>query len=546
MPSPQHHPERHDRAMSRSTPTTPRPVALAAMDDQRRTIALLSTPSTYGPDVREVRRIDTHSAIVFLAGDRAYKLKRAVRYDYLDFSTLESRLHACADEVRLNRRTAPDLYLGHLPITCESDGSLRIDGSGAVVDWVVEMARFDDSAVFDQMAERGELDVSLMPELARAVARLHAVAEWRFDHGGRRGMAWVIDGNADGFAEYGPGMLDPAACRRLTSLSHEMLERQADRLMARRPQGFVRRCHGDLHLRNVCLIGDRPTLFDCIEFSDEVACIDVLYDLAFLLMDLLHRNLRGHAHVVFNEYVTATGDIDGLALLPLFLSARAAVRAKTSATAARVQSDPAAQAALAEAAREYLELGLSLIDPAPAQLVAVGGLSGAGKSTLAAHLAPSLGAPPGALVFRSDLVRKSLLGARPLDRLGSEGYEEGVTRGVYRELAARARTATAAGRAVVIDAVFADPRDRAVIADVARRVGVPFTGLWLDAPVDTRAARVTQRRNDASDATPAVLREQLERDIGEMDWERLDATRDDTTLTRSAVSVLACSGLASP
>ena len=511
------------------------------MDDQHQTIALLSTPSTYGPGVDEVRRIDTHSAIVFLAGDRAYTLKRAVRYDYLDFSTLESRLRACADEVRLNRRTAPDLYLGRRPITCGPDGALQHDGGGAAVDWVVEMARFDDSAVFDRMAERGELEVSLMPAVAGAVARLHAVAEWRFDHGGRRGMAWVIDGNADGFAEYGPGVLDPTACRRLTALSHEMLERQADRLMARRPQGFVRRCHGDLHLRNICLIDGRPTLFDCIEFSDQVACIDVLYDLAFLLMDLQHRKLGVHAHIVYNEYATATGDLDGLALLPLFLSTRAAVRAKTSATTARLQSNPADQAAHGEAAREYLDLALSLIEPAPARLAAVGGLSGAGKSTLARHLAPTLGAPPGALVLRSDLVRKSLLGVRPLDRLDSEGYTEGVTRGVYRELAARAATAAAGGRAVVVDAVFADPRDRAVVADVARTVGVPFTGLWLDAPLDTRAARVTERRDDVSDATPAVLREQLERDVAEMDWQRLDAAPDDAMVTRSAEALLTVS-----
>ena len=160
--------------MAQTGPTTQRPVAAATIDDQRQTIALLSNPSTYGPGVEEVQRIDTHSAIVFLAGDRAYKLKRAVRYDYLDFSTLDSRLRSCVDEVRLNRRTAPDLYVGRRPITCGLDGALQLGGDGAAVDWVVEMARFDESAVFDRMAERGELDVSLMPALAHAVARLHA------------------------------------------------------------------------------------------------------------------------------------------------------------------------------------------------------------------------------------------------------------------------------------------------------------------------------------------------------------------------------------
>ena len=485
-----------------------------------------------------MERIDTHASIVFLVGDRAYKLKRAVRYDYLDYSTPERRLECCREEVRLNRRTAPMLYHGVRTVTRAPDGSLTFDGVGHPVDHLVEMARFDQSAVFDQIAQRGELDLLLMPGLARAVAQLHAIAEWRFDHGGRRGMAWVIDGNADGFAEYGPGVLDLEACRRLTTLSHEMLDRQADRLMARRPQGFVRRCHGDLHLRNVCLIDGRPTLFDGVEFSDQVACIDVLYDLAFLIMDLLHRGLGAHAHVVHNDYVLATSDLDGLALLPLFLSARAAVRAKISATAERLQNDPAERASLGHTAREYLDLALSLIEPAPARLVAIGGLSGSGKSTLARELAPTLGAPPGALVLRSDLVRKSLLGVRPVDRLGSEGYTEGVTRSVYRELAARATRATAADRAVIVDAVFADPRDRAVIAGVAQSVGVPFTGLWLDAPVGTRAERVTHRSDDASDATPTVVREQLERDVGDLDWLRVDATPDRDAITRSVEALL--------
>ncbi len=491
--------------------------------DQRDVVAFLASPVAYGQTGGTVDRIDTHCSVVFLVDERAFKLKRALRYDYLDYSTVERRRECCEAEVRLNRRTAPSVYHQVRAVTCDENGSLALDGHGPAVEWLVEMSRFSESDVLDGMAERGTLHLTLMPELARAVARLHAVAEWRFDHGGRRGMAWVIDGNADGFHEYGPGVLDPTACRRLTTQAHDTLERQADRLMSRRAQGFVRRCHGDLHLRNVCLLDGRPTLFDCIEFSDQIACIDVMYDLAFLVMDLLHRGLGHHAHEVCNEYVTATADLDGLALMPLFLSVRAAVRAKTSATAARLQSTPAAQEMQRQAAQEYLDLALSLISPAPARLVAIGGLSGAGKSVVARQIAPTLGAAPGALVLRSDLVRKSLLGVRPADRLGSEGYAEGVTRSVYRELAVRAATATRAGHSVIVDAVFADPRDRVVIADVARTAGVPFTGVWLDAPVDTRTDRVTRRSGDPSDATPAVLLEQLARGIGDLDWARVDA-----------------------
>lgn len=521
-------------------PHSPRPPRPGPTVNQRDIIAFLGSPAAYGSTTGAVERIDTHCSVVFLVDERAFKLKRALQYDYLNYSTVERRRECCLAEVRLNRRTAPSVYHRVRAVTCDANGSLALDGDGPAVEWLVEMSRFDESDVLDGMAERGTLDLALMPELARAVARLHAIAEWRFDHGGRRGMAWVIDGNADGFHDYGPGVLDPAACLRLTTRSHEALSHQADRLMTRRAEGFVRRCHGDLHLRNVCLLEGRPTLFDCIEFSDQIVCIDVLYDLAFLVMDLLHRGLGQHAHAVCNEYVTATADLDGLALMPLFLSVRAAVRAKTSATAARLQSTPTAQAMQRQAAQDYLTLALSLIDPAPARLVAIGGLSGVGKSVVAKRLAPTIGAAPGALVLRSDVIRKSLLAVGPADRLGSEGYTAGVTRSVYRELAVRATTAAAAGHSVIVDAVFADPSDRVVIADVARTTGVPFTGVWLDAPVDTRADRIVRRSGDVSDATPAVLREQLARDIGNLDWARVDAAGERDATARA---VEACVGI---
>lgn len=505
--------------------------------NQAAVVAFLSSPAAYGA-TGTVERIDTHTSVVFLVDDRVFKLKRALQYDYLDYSTVERRRECCLAELRLNRRTAPSLYRQVVAVTRHGTGSFELGGNGQAVEWLVEMSRFDESTLLDGLAERGTLSLTLMPELARAVARLHAIAEWRFDHGGRRGMAWVIDGNADGFHEYGPGALDAADCRRLTTSSHATLDRQADRLMARRAQGFVRRCHGDLHLRNVCLLDGRPTLFDCIEFSDDIACIDVLYDLAFLVMDLLHRGLPQHAQELCNEYVTATSDIDGLALMPLFLSVRAAVRAKTSATAARLQPTPDAQARERQTAQDYLDLALSALDPVPARLVAIGGLSGTGKSVTARHVAPRIGAAPGALVLRSDVVRKSLLGVPAADRLGSDGYTEGVTRRVYRELAARAATAVAAGRAVIVDAVFADPRDRMVIAEVARVADVPFSGVWLDAPIDTRIDRIERRSGDVSDATPAVLREQLSRSLGQLDWARVDGAGERDATARAVQAVV--------
>jgi uncharacterized protein len=322
------------------------PGVLMITEDQTAVIEFLASPATHGGG--QVERIDTHSAIVFLAGARGYKLKRAVLFDYLDFSTLERRRALCEAEVRLNRRTAPGLYLGVLPVTREADGSLALSGAGPPVDWVVEMNRFDQEALFDRLAAAGHLDVGLMRPLATAIAEFHAAAERRTDHGGKAGMAWVIDGNAAGFAEYGAACLDPAAASRLTSDASTELARRGTLLDRRRDAGFVRQCHGDLHLRNIVLLDGRPTLFDGVEFNDEISCTDVLYDLAFLLMDLWRRQLPRHANAVCNQYLAETGDVEGMRLLPLFLSCRAAVRAKTSATAATFQDDARRRGALQE------------------------------------------------------------------------------------------------------------------------------------------------------------------------------------------------------
>ena len=207
----------------------------------------------------------------------------------------------------------------------------------------------------------------------------------------------------------------------------------------RRASGFVRQCHGDLHLRNIVLLDGRPTLFDGVEFNDKIACTDVLYDLAFLLMDLWRRGLPRHANAVWNRYLSDTGDLDGLSLLPLFLSCRAAVRAKTSATAARLQPDARRGNELQALAREYLAMAERLLHPPRPCLVAVGGFSGTGKSTLALGLAPSVGAVPGAVVIRSDEIRKRLSGVSPLDRLGPEGYSSEMSERVYATVAERAR-----------------------------------------------------------------------------------------------------------
>ena len=247
-------------------------------------VEFLAAPSTHGD--AHVERLETHTAMVFLGGNAAWKLKRAVRYDYLDFSTLERRKAMCEAEVRINRRTAPACTRGVGAVTREADGSLAIAGRGTPVEWLVQMTRFDQDGLFDRLAASGRLDGECDAAPGLAIASFHRDAERRFDHGGEAGMRWILDGNAAGFAEHGAGVLDTATCADVNSAARRVLERQRGLLDARRAAGFVRQCHGDLHLRNIVLVDGRPTLFDAIEFNKRLACIDVLYDLAFVLMDL--------------------------------------------------------------------------------------------------------------------------------------------------------------------------------------------------------------------------------------------------------------------
>lgn len=491
-------------------------------EDQSRVVAFLSAPSTHAGAA--VERIDTHASIVFLAGERALKLKRAVRYDYLDFSTVDRRRVMCEAEVRVNRRAAPHLYRGVVAVTQQADGTLAIGGSGAPADWLVEMARFDQAGLFDRMAAAGVLDLRLMRPLADEVARFHAEAEWRMDQGGPAAMARVIDGNAAGFATEGAGLFDPARCAKLTSRMRYALDLAYVRLDSRREDGWVRQCHGDLHLRNIVLIDGRPTLFDAIEFNDDIACVDVLYDLAFLLMDMWRRGLPHHANTLWNGYLADTLELDGLPLMSLFLSCRAAVRAKTTATLANLQTAADRRSELRTLACDYLAMAETLLEPPPPCLIAVGGPSGSGKSTLAMALAPSLGAVPGAVVIRSDEIRKKLCRSRPFDPLGPEGYTTAVSERVYAATMERADSVIRSGYAAIIDAVCARTEDRNAAQHLAAAAGVPFVGLWLEAPEPVLVARVEGRGPDVSDADAAVIRRQLAQQADGVEWIRVDAS----------------------
>ena len=484
-------------------------------DAQQAVFDFLADPASHGG--APVKRIDTHAASVFLAGECALKVKRAVRFPVLDYSTLDKRKAACAAEIEVNRAYAPAIYRGVVAITREADGRLAIGGAGPPVEWAVEMRRFDETRTLDHLAEAGKIDGRLADALGRAVAQAHAAAPVVADAGFADELTEFVTQN-DAELRASPELFAPAAASALTATTRVALERVRPLLAARERKGLVRRCHGDLHLGNIVLIDGAPVLFDAIEFDPRIATGDVLYDLAFLLMDLIERGLKAAANIVLNRYLLQTrrsGDLDALAALPLLLSLRAAIRAKVSAE--RQPRD----ASIERSARDYFALAQSLLAPPPPTLIAVGGLSGTGKSLLARALAAELPPAPGAVWLRSDVERKAQFGVAETERLPQAAYAREVTAKVYDTLCGKARRVLAAGHSVVVDAVFADPSERETIAQAAG--GAAFHGLFLSAPLATRVARVGTRAGDASDADAAVARAQERYDLGPLNWRQLDA-----------------------
>jgi aminoglycoside phosphotransferase family enzyme/predicted kinase len=499
--------------------------------------ALLSDPATHGGG--EVKRIDTHAAAVFLTGTRAYKVKRAVRFPFLDYSTPEKRKAACEAELAINQGFAPELYRRVVPITRAPDGRLALDGAGVPIEWALEMQRFDENATLDRLAERGAIDLALADDLARIVAAAHAKAPVADAGPWPERLSVIVAQNHDELRGHAD-LFDPVRGAALAQASNAALRDVAPLLASRGAAGLVRRTHGDLHLGNIVLIEGKPVIFDAIEFDPKMATSDLLYDLAFLLMDLSQRGLDAAANVVLNRYLVETGradDLDGLAALPLFLSVRAAIRAKV--TAAKRDVDGADRRAVAQAARDYFRLAVRLITPPSPLLVAVGGLSGSGKSALARALAPSLPPPPGAVVLRSDVERKAMFGVAETERLPAAAYSEDTTKRVYAALADKARRVIGAGHTAIVDAVFARDGERAQIAAAAQESDVRFCGLFLTADVDVRVARVTARTRDASDADATIVRRQESYALGTIGWAEIDASGDLDRTLRAAQDVIA-------
>ena len=467
---------------------------------------------------KSVREVSTHGARIFLTGQKAFKIKRPIAFAYMNFSTCERRRHALEHELLLNKRTAPDLYHAVHAIHLGADGKYNFDGEGPIVDWALEMTRFPTDQVLDEVDDRGELTIAMVEDAAMALAKFHTnKAEPAPQGGGVAGITQVIDVAEHEMATAIPDIFAAADVAQYLDACRVSLTLQAPLLEARRQMGHVRLCHGDLHLGNLVNLDGRIVPFDCIEFNDEFARIDVLYDLAFLIMDLVHRDRPAHANAALNAYLSAVpfahqcDHLNALGAMPLFMAARAGVRAHVSA-----------RQGLGDVARAFLAAGLGHLAPKAPRLIALGGLQGTGKSTLARHLAPALGLAPGAVILRSDAIRKSMLGLSLTERLPPQYYDRETSIRTYDAMMGMAESAIKSGHSVILDAMFYRLEERQRAAGICP----DFNGLWLSAPDDIIRTRLNARKGDASDADIAVYERQRMMDPGPIDWQPVDMSGD--------------------
>ncbi len=496
-------------------------------ETQKDVVDFLSCRANFGG--APVERIDTHLSHLFLVGARVYKVKRALQYDFADFTTLERRRAACENEIRVNRRTAPGMYLGVVPIHRDATG-IGWNACGEIIEWAVEMVRFGPGDQFDELLIKGELRETDIKKLADSISTFHLDADrLTVEHASAR-VARLITQLETAFIE--GDQFDKARAENWATMARAKLESLGSFLDARGRHGWVRHCHGDLHLANICMFNGEPTLFDAIEFNDALAQTDVLYDLAFLLMDFAFHENKKFANLLLNRYLSATRDYAGSSLLPLFISIRAGIRAM-------VLSLPAQLPQSRRPAEKYFDLALNIInDEWAPRVIAIGGYSGTGKSTLARALALEFDHRVGAIVLRSDVIRKRLAGVSPETAISPELYTHSQADKVYRRLFRDARRALRTGRAVIMDATFLAGSLRLEAEALARDAGAPFTGVWLTAPRDILMNRVASRCPDASDATVEVVLNQIRKKVDVKGWRIVDAGDSPRSTLRKTLGVL--------
>lgn len=504
----------------------------------------LLEPGFYPHPVRGLRLVETHISWVFLTGDYAYKVKKPLDLGFLDFSTLEKRAHCCREELRLNRRLAPSLYLDVVALTGTPQAPI-LGGPGEPVEYAVKMRQFDEAGLLDRLIAGGELPPERIDRIARIAADFHARIEQAPPESDFGTPERVHHPVAENFVQTLELVSERDVVVRLKGLqaaSEEAYRQLSPRMAARRRDGFIRECHGDMHLGNMALVDGDVAIFDGIEFNGNLRWIDVMSEVAFLCMDLEQRGRPDYAWRFLNAYLERTGDYGGLALLRYYQAYRAMVRAKVTAIRLAQPGLSAADRAAAEASfLGYLALAEGYAAPGRPFLAITRGPSGVGKSWLAGGLAERLGA----VRIRSDVERKRLANLAP-DAPSGSGFDTGIytremSQATYARLTELAREVASAGLPVIADAVFLERAHREPFAAIARELGIPFLIFDLMAPREVLRARLTERERiggDASEATAAVVERQLEA------WRPLEADEAGVALPIDASGVVDLGALA--
>lgn len=475
----------------------------------------LNNPACYDHPTGPVQHLETHISHVLLCGEYAYKIKKPLNLGFLDFSTLDQRQFACQEEVRLNRRLAPDIYLDVVPIT-DTPEEPRINGTGVPFEYAVKMRQFPPDATLDNLISAGQLSAGQIERVATAIADFHlnqcAHAGMDSAWGDPKDIWLPVAQNFQQIAPLLPRDSDREKLDALHNWSEAEHARLTPLMMARKRHGFIRECHGDLHLGNLAWVDDAPLIFDCLEFSPELRWIDIQSEIAFLIMDLMQRGHADWAWLCLNTWLEKTGDHGGLPLLRYYAVYRALVRLKVTLLRLKQTPSPDHGPEWADV-HTLLTLATELSRPLPLRLDITHGLSGSGKSTLTRELMQI----PGAIRIRSDVERKRLAGLDALVRsesgLGEHLYDADATRRTYSHLTHLAGEVLDAGWPVIVDATFTARWQRDLMRELARARSVTFSILDFQVPESVLRERIQQREqkgNDASEAGLAVLQHQIE------------------------------------
>ena len=466
-------------------------------------IQSLLRASAFTHPVAEIRFLETHISWVILTGPYAYKIKKPVSLGFLDFSTVELRKHYCDEELRLNQRWAPELYLGVVEIRGSREAA-AIEGSGPLIDYAVKMKQFPQSARLDAQLAAGTLDRDDMRSLATMLAAKHRDADVKTPDV----LESVSKPMLENFDDIGK-LNDQVQLQGLKAWTVAALNRLQSNLNDRRDQGFVRECHGDLHLANLVRLESGITAFDCVEFSAELRDIDVISDVAFLVMDLVARQRADLAYDFLNRYLESRGDFDSMRLFDLYFVYHCLIRAKIAVIRGCERSDPSEARGDEAELLHYLAVANDRVSRPPPTLIAMHGFSGSGKTWVSDRLSSALPA----VRVRSDIERKRLSGYGNTQRSGSavgQGiYTDAASTDVYERLAEIATTLLESGHNTIVDASFLKLAERNRIRDLANRLGIDFLMIDTNASRSELVARLRARISDASEADVEVLEHQL-------------------------------------